>query len=145
MGLYIYIWNIYIFDLKTWGLIKSWAMWFTFTLNISSCGRIDHRNSRSTVFWNKAILAGIHSRQKPYIYACMCGIHHWRIDWSSYRKWAWVTTEFRSDALTDWAIKPWVQLALRAKFEQLLQFHLTVSDFILDIAFVSHHVNACIM
>ena len=44
------------------------------------------------------------------------GIHHWRILWSSYRKLAWVgfeptTTEFRSDALTDWAIRPWVQLA----------------------------------
>ena len=35
------------------------------------------------------------------------GIHHWRILWSSYRKLAWVgfehtTTEFRSDALTDY-------------------------------------------
>ena len=45
-------------------------------------------------------------------------IYHWRILWSSYRKLAWVgfepmTTEFRSDALTDWAIRPWVQLALR--------------------------------
>ena len=48
-----------------------------------------------------------------YIY----GIHHRRILWSSYRKLAWVgfeptTTEFHSDALTDWAIRPWVQLAL---------------------------------
>ena len=56
------------------------------------------------------------------------GIHHWRILWSSYRKLAWVrfeptTTEFRSDALTDWVIRPWVQLALRANFVQLLQFH----------------------
>ena len=38
-----------------------------------------------------------------------CGIHHWRIIWSSYRKLAWVgfepmITEFFSDALTDWAI-----------------------------------------
>ena len=36
------------------------------------------------------------------------GIHHRRIIWSSYRKLAWVgfeptTTEFHSDALTDWA------------------------------------------
>ena len=42
------------------------------------------------------------------------GIHHGRILWSSYRKLAWVgfeptTTEFRSDALADWAIRPWVQ------------------------------------
>ena len=56
------------------------------------------------------------------------GIHHRRILWSSYRKLAWVgfeptTTEFRSDALSDWAIRPWVQLALRANFLQLLQFH----------------------
>ena len=55
------------------------------------------------------------------------GIHHWRILWSSYRKLAWLgfeptTTEFRSDALTDWAIRPWVQIALRANFVQLLQF-----------------------
>ena len=75
------------------------------------------------------------------------GIHHWRILRSSYRKLAWVgfeptTTEFRSDALTDWAIRPWVQLALRANFVQLLQFHLFVqcSHFISAIAFVSRHI-----
>ena len=33
------------------------------------------------------------------------------------------TTEFRSDALTDRAIRPWVQLALRANFVQLLHFN----------------------
>ena len=37
---------------------------------------------------------------------------------NSYRKLAWVgfeptTTEFRSDTTIDWAIRPWVQLALR--------------------------------
>ena len=37
--------------------------------------------------------------------------------------WPDTTIEFRSDALTDWAIRPWVQLALRANFVQLLQFH----------------------
>ena len=75
------------------------------------------------------------------------GIHHWRILWSSYRKLAWVgfeptTTEFRSDALTDWAIRPWVQLTLRANFVQLLQFHLFVqySRFISVFAFVSRHI-----
>ena len=52
------------------------------------------------------------------------GIHHWRILW----KMAWVgfeptINEFRSDAVTDWAIRPWVQLALRANFVQLLQFY----------------------
>ena len=46
----------------------------------------------------------------------------------SYRKLARLrfepmTTEFCLDALTDWAIRPWVQLALRASFVQLLQFH----------------------
>ena len=51
--------------------------------------------------------------------------------WSSYRKLAWVgfeptTTEFRSDALTDWAIRPWVQLALRAKFIQLLHIYIHI-------------------
>ena len=56
------------------------------------------------------------------------GIHHWRILWSSCRKLAWVgfeptTTEFHSDALTDWAVRPWVQLALRANLVDLLQFH----------------------
>ena len=48
-------------------------------------------------------------------------IHHCQTLWSSYRKLAWVgyeltTTEFRSDALTNWAIRPWAQLALRANF-----------------------------
>ena len=56
------------------------------------------------------------------------GIHHWRILWSSYRKLTWVrfepmTTEFWSDALTEWAIRTWVQPTLRANFVQLLQFH----------------------
>ena len=66
---------------------------------------------------------------------------------SSYRKLAWVgfeptTTEFRSDALTDWAIRPWVQLALRANFVQLLQFHLFVQclRFISVFAFISCHI-----
>ena len=75
------------------------------------------------------------------------GIHHWRIFRSSYRKLAWVgfeptTTEFRSDALTDWAIRPWVQFAVRANFVQLLHFHLFVqcSRFISAIALISHHV-----
>ena len=33
------------------------------------------------------------------------------------------TTEFRSDTLTDLVFRPRVQLTLRAKFKQLLQFH----------------------
>ena len=75
------------------------------------------------------------------------GIHHWRIFRSNYRKWAWArfkptTTEFRSDALTDWAIRPWVQVALRANLVQVLQFHLFIqfSHFISAIGFVSGHI-----
>ena len=64
-----------------------------------------------------------------FIYIFIYGIHHGRILWSSYRKLARVgfeptTTEFLSDALTDWAIRPWIQLPVRANFVQLLQFHL---------------------
>ena len=74
----------------------------------------------------------------PYV------IHHWRI---FRRKLAWVgfqptTIEFCSDALTDWPIKPWVQLPFRPNFLQLLQFHLFVqcSHFISAIALVSRHI-----
>ena len=73
-----------------------------------------------------------------------CGIHHWEIFRRSYTKLAWVgfeptTTEFRSDAPTDWAIRPWVKLALIANFIQLLQFDLSVqcSHFISAIPFMS--------
>ena len=57
------------------------------------------------------------------------GIPDWRILRSSYRNPAWVefestATDFRSDTLTDWAIRSWLQLALRTNFVQLLQFHL---------------------
>ena len=76
-----------------------------------------------------------------------CGILHWRIFRSSYRKLAWVgfvstTTEFRSNALTNWAIKPWVQFVLRANFLQLLLFHIFAqcSYFISTIAFVSRDI-----
>ena len=58
-------------------------------------------------------------------------IHQWREFRSSYRKLSWLvheptTTEFGSEALTDWALRPWVQLTLRANVVQLLQFHLFV-------------------
>ena len=67
--------------------------------------------------------------------------------WRSYRKLAWVgfeptTTEFRSDALTDWAIRPWVQLALRANFftatpiSWLVQCHISFRLFIFVICHV---------
>ena len=74
-------------------------------------------------------------------------IHHWRIFKSSYRKLGWVgfeptTTEFCPYALTDRAIRPWVELALRANFVQLLQFHIFAqcSHSILTSAFVNRHV-----
>ena len=62
------------------------------------------------------------------------GIYQRRIFISSYRKLAWLvfkslTTEFHSDALTDWAFRPWVQLALRASFLQLLQFYFFVLSY----------------
>ena len=55
-------------------------------------------------------------------------IHHWRILWSSHRILARVgfeltTTDPVRYALTDWDMRPWVQLALRAIFVQQLQFH----------------------
>ena len=56
------------------------------------------------------------------------GIHHWWILRSRYRKldqmgFEPTITEFRSDALTDRAIWPCVQLALTANLEQLLKLH----------------------
>ena len=83
-------------------------------VQVQDCNPYLHE-SRST--WNLSI-----------IYLSVYGIHHWRIIWSSYRKLTWVgfeptTSEFCWDALTDWAIRPWVQFTLRANFVQLLQFH----------------------
>ena len=63
------------------------------------------------------------------------GIHHRRVISSTYRMLTWIrfepiTTEFCWDALTDWAIKPWVQLALRANFAQLCVTEQTISLFV---------------
>ena len=76
------------------------------------------------------------------------GIHHWRILRSSYTKlprveFEWTkTTKLRSHALTNWAIRSRVQLALRGNFVQLLQFHLFIqcSWFISVFAFISRHI-----
>ena len=74
----------------------------------------------------------IHTYIYMCVYVCLCVcvsvIHHWRIRWSSFIKLNWVgfeskTTKFRPDAITQWAIRPWVQLALRANLLQLFQFH----------------------
>ena len=75
------------------------------------------------------------------------GIHHWRIIWSSYRKLAWVgfeptTTEFRSDTLTNWAIRPWVQLALGANFVQLLQFHRLSKRLMMFVVYIYRKVQS---
>ena len=74
-------------------------------------------------------------------------IHHWRIFRSSYRELALVAfeptpTKFRSDTLTNWVIRSCIQLALKANYVKLLQFHLFVQclRFISNIAFVSHHI-----
>ena len=47
-----------------------------------------------------------------------------------------MTTDFRSDVLTDWALRPWVQLEFRAKFIQLHQFHRLFS--------VQFHYGSCL-
>ena len=51
-------------------------------------------------------------------------------------------TKFCSDALTDWAIRQWLQVALRTNFVHLLHFHLFVkcSRFVSVFAFVSRHI-----
>ena len=73
-------------------------------------------------------LVCLNKKKYIYIYIYIYGIHHWQILWSSYRRLAWVgveptAIEFCSDALTDWAIRPWDQPTLRANLVQLLQFH----------------------
>ena len=54
--------------------------------------------------------------------------YEWFFEVAKLQKLAWVgfeltSTEFCSDTLSDWAIRPWVQLARRVNFLQLLQFH----------------------
>ena len=98
------------------------------------------------LYWYACIYLQIHIRDihmniYTYIYIYMYGIHHWMILWGSYRKMVWVgfelmTTEFRSDAVTHWAIRPWGQLTLRANFVQLLQFHRSFS--------VKLHFSCCL-
>ena len=59
-------------------------------------------------------------------------IQAWMILRSSYINFAWVTfepttTKFQSDAPANWAIIPWVQIALRTNFVHLFQFNLLFS------------------
>ena len=69
-----------------------------------------------------------------YVYMYIWYSHHWTFLRSSYKSRPWpewgfepTTTEFRWDALTDWNIKPCIQIALRANFKLLVQFHLLFS------------------
>ena len=73
--------------------------------------------------------------------------HHWKIFRSSFRNLARVgfeptTDEFRSNALTDWPIKPWVELIRWGNFVQQLHYHLLgqCSRFISVFAFVRWHI-----
>ena len=104
-------------------------------LNISPEGNIQKDMEFSTAFMLKYTAV--------YIY--VCSIQHWRIFRSSFRKLASVgfeptITELRSDALTDWAIRPWVQLALSqlcraTPISSFAQF----SSLIMAIVFISRH------
>ena len=64
-------------------------------------------------------------------------MHYWRLFGSSYRKVTrggieTTTTEFRLDALSNWAIRRSVWLVITAKYLQLIQFHpFQCSDFFL--------------
>ena len=58
-----------------------------------------------------------------YLYIWHSSLKDSWILWSSYRVGLNWTYDHRSDALTDWAMRPWLQLALRANFVQPLQFH----------------------
>ena len=65
-------------------------------------------------------------------WAATYGIHQWQILQSTYRKFGWVefesmTTDFHPNALTESAMRPCVQLALRDNFVQLLEFHRLLS------------------
>ena len=86
------------------------------------------------------VYISIHIYIYIYIYVCVCvcvcvyvySIHHWGILSSSCRELAGVvleptTSEFHSEALTDWAVMQWIQLALRANFVQPLEFRLLFS------------------
>ena len=69
--------------------------------------------------------------------------------WSSYRKLAWggfepTTTEFHSDTLTDWAIRPWFQLEPRVNFVQQLQFHCLFSV-TFYFGYCLHQLPRCLM
>ena len=79
-------------------------------------------------------------------------VHSWIFLFrSSYRKlnclgFKPVTTEFCSEALINWAIRSWVQIALSANFVQLLQLHIFFQcfGFILPNSLGSCSIRSCV-
>ena len=79
-------------------------------------------------------------------YIHVYGIHHRRIfeiaieSWPEWDLNPWPLNSVQT--LTNWAIRPWVQFAVRANFVQLLQFHLSIqcSHFISAIVFGNRHI-----
>ena len=141
----MYIWSWYSSFLRWWSSCKEGKLLLSICTRYSIFANLFHVNFfyiyiyiciyRIYIYKHIYIYICIYriyiSYMYVYIYIYIYNIHHWRIIWSSSsgsRKLAWVgfepmTTEFRSHLLTDWAITPWVQLALRTNFVQLLQFH----------------------
>ena len=101
---------------------------FSLTVQIFYCSIVVLLNKENLIYALQIKALTIYWRLLTiYLYIYIHGIYHWWVLWNSYRKLAWVgfeptTTEFRSDALTDWAIRLWVQLALRTNFVEQLQF-----------------------
>ena len=79
-----------------------------------------------TVFFKQDIMINYHRKNYIlFIYMVFTIEGLFEVAIESWPEWALnsTITEFRSDALTDWAIGRWAQLALRANLVQLLQFH----------------------
>ena len=104
------------------------AYWTLFHSLCQQCVIVHHVCAQVHEYMSchKAIVV-ISGRTYIYIY-----IYHRRVLRSSHRKLVSVgfeptTTKFCSDAVTDWAIRPWAELTLTANFVQLLQFYLLFS------------------
>ena len=79
-----------------------------------------------TIFFKQDIMINYHRKNYIlFIYMVFTIEGLFEVAIESWPEWALnsTITEFRSDALTDWAIGRWAQLALRANLVQLLQFH----------------------
>ena len=76
-----------------------------------------------------------------YIYMVFITEGFFEVAIESWPEWDLNPRPLNSDALTDWAIRPWVQLALRATLYSYSNFIVcSVSHFISAIAFISRHV-----